>query len=117
MTQNAIFHVCRSTEWGAAEAAGRYDGSTQDRADGFIHFSDASQVVESIAKHRAGQDGLVIVEVDSARVGDGLRWEASRGGRLFPHVYGGLPLTAVTRVAPLPLDADGRHVFPWGLGA
>ncbi|MBL8696999.1 MAG: DUF952 domain-containing protein [Alphaproteobacteria bacterium] len=116
MTQSLIFHVCRSAEWGTAEASGRYEGSSQDRADGFIHFSDASQVVASVAKHRAGQDGLVIVEVDASRVGSGLKWEPSRGGKLFPHVYGGLPLAAVTRVAPLPLGADGRHVFPWGLG-
>ena len=111
-----IYHVCRREEWEAAIRVGRYGGSSQDRADGFIHFSDAAQVVASVAKHRAGQDGLVIVEVDAARVGAGLRWEASRGGALFPHVYGGLDVAAATRVAPLPLGADGRHVFPWGLG-
>lgn len=112
-----IYHVCRAAEWEAALASGHYRGSSQDVADGFIHFSDAAQVVASVAKHRAGQDGLVIVEVDAAELGDSLRWEPSRGGQLFPHVYGGLPIGSATRVAKLPLGADGRHVFPWGLVA
>lgn len=111
-----IYHVCRREEWDAGVRAGRYAGSAQDIADGFIHFSGAAQVVASVAKHRAGQDGLVIVEVDAARVGAGLKWEVSRGGALFPHVYGGLDVTAATRVADLPLGPDGLHVFPWGLG-
>ena len=116
MPASRIYHVCRREEWEAALRAGRYAGSSQDLVDGFIHFSDAGQIVASVAKHRAGQDGLVIVEVDAERVGEGLRWETSRGGALFPHVYGGLDVAAATRVAPLPLGADGRHVFPWGLG-
>jgi len=117
MSDARIYHVCRREEWRAAEGLGRYAGSTQDLADGFIHFSSAAQVVESVARHRAGQDGLVIIEVDCARLGDGLKWEASRRGALFPHVYGGLDLMRVIRVAPLPLGADGQHVFPWGLAA
>jgi len=112
-----IYHVCRAVEWEAALASGHYRGSSQDVADGFIHFSNAAQVVGSVARHRTGQDGLVIVEVDVGRLGDSLRWETSRGGQLFPHVYGGLPTASATRVAPLRLGADGRHVFPWGLGA
>lgn len=115
MHPDRIYHVCRAAEWEAALAMGHYRGSSQDLADGFIHFSSAAQVVASVAKHRAGQDGLVIVEVDAARLGDSLRWEASRGGALFPHVYGGLATAHATRVAPLPLAGDGRHVFPWGL--
>ena len=117
MADARIYHVCRREEWRNAESSGLYVGSTQDVADGFIHFSSAAQIVESVARHRAGQDGLVIIEVDSARLGDGLRWEASRRGDLFPHVYGKLALTSVVRVAALPLGADGRHVFPWGLAA
>lgn len=112
-----IYHVCRAVEWESALSSGHYRGSSQDVADGFIHFSDAAQVIASVAKHRAGQDGLVIIEVDARRLGDSLRWEPSRGGRLFPHVYGGLATASATRVAPLPLGADGRHVFPWGLEA
>ena len=79
--------------------------------------SDAVQVIGSVAKHRAGQDGLVILEIDAAALGDMLRWEPSRGGALFPHIHGALPVAAVLRNAELPLGADGRHVFPWGLGA
>lgn len=107
-----IYHICRREEWAAAEAAGRYEGSSQDRADGFIHFSAADQVVASAARHRAGQDGLVLLTVDAAALGEALKWEPSRGGALFPHLYGPLPRAAVRRVDDLPLGADGRHVFP-----
>lgn len=107
-----IFHICRRDEWDAARGAGRYDGSSQDAADGFIHFSTAEQVVASAAKHRAGQTGLVLVEVTADALGSALKWEPSRDGKLFPHLYRALPLSAVTRVVDLPLGADGRHVFP-----
>lgn len=107
-----IFHICRAEEWRAAQARGQYDGSSQDQADGFIHFSGADQVVESAAKHRAGQTGLLLLTVDADRLGGALKWEASRGGALFPHLYGPLPLTAVLRAEDLPLGTDGRHVFP-----
>lgn len=109
-----IYHICRQDEWAAAQAAGRYDGSSQDRADGFIHFSAADQVVASAARHRAGQDGLVLLTVDAAALGAALKWEPSRGGALFPHLYGALPLDAVRRADDLPLGADGRHRFPAG---
>lgn len=107
-----IFHVCRAAEWQAAQAAGAYPGSSQDRADGFIHFSAADQLAASVAKHRAGQEGLVLLTVDPARLGAALRWEPARGGQLFPHLYAPLPLAAVRAARPLPLGADGRHVFP-----
>lgn len=107
-----IYHICRADEWKAAEAAGQYAGSSQDAADGFIHFSGPGQVVESAAKHRAGQTGLVLLEVDAPALGDALKWEPSRGGALFPHLYGPLPVAAVTRAVDLPLDPDGRHRFP-----
>jgi uncharacterized protein (DUF952 family) len=112
-----IYHMCRRAEWIAGQAAGRYAGSSQDKADGFIHFSTAEQIVVSAARHRAGQAGLVLLEVDPQALGPALRWEPSRDGALFPHLYGDLPAAAVTRFADLPLGADGRHVFPWGLGA
>lgn len=112
MTATRIFHICRAEEWAAAEAAGRYEGSSQDRVDGFIHFSTAEQVKESAARHRAGQSDLVLLTVETARLGDALRWEPSRRGLLFPHLYGPLPLAAVLNVRPLPLGAEGRHVFP-----
>lgn len=117
MKADVVYHVCRTAEWDAARGAGRYAGSSQDRADGFIHCSDAGQVVASVAKHRAGQDGLTILEIDAVALGDALRWEPSRGGQLFPHIYGGLDPAHARRAAPLPLGRDGRHVFPWGLGA
>lgn len=108
-----IYHTCRHAEWRAALPAGEYCGSSQDVADGFIHFSTAAQVVESVAKHRAGQDGLVLVAADAAQLGAALKWETSRGGQLFPHLYGRLPVSAVRWVKDLALDsATGRHVFP-----
>lgn len=116
MTADLIYHMCKRAEWDAARAAGRYEGSSQDAADGFIHFSTAEQIVESAAKHRAGQADLVLIEVAAGQLGPALRWEQSRGGQLFPHLYGKLPLDAVRRVTELPLGADGRHRFPWGLG-
>lgn len=110
-----IYHMCKRAEWEAARSSGTYRGSSQDAADGFIHFSTAEQIIESAAKHRTGQRDLVLIEVEAGALGDALRWEASRGGQLFPHLYGTLPAGAVRRVAPLPLGPDGRHVFPWGL--
>ncbi len=126
-----IYHMCTRAEWRAAEAEGQYRGSSQDTADGFIHFSNGEQIVGSAAKHRAGQDGLVLLSVDAGALGDALKWEASRGGdgrspdrdkqsrggALFPHLYGPLPVAAVTKVDDLPLDADGHHVFPAGFAA
>lgn len=107
-----IYHMCRRDEWQAAEAAGVYVGSSQDLADGFIHFSTAAQVRASAAKHRAGQGGLVLLTVDAGALGDALRWEPARGGEEFPHLYGPLPTAAVIRVDDLPLAPDGEHRFP-----
>lgn len=107
-----IYHMCKREEWQAAAASGRHGGSSQDRADGFTHFSTADQIVDSAAKHRAEQDGLVLLTVDAERLGEALKWEAARGGALFPHLYGDLPVSAVIRVDDLPLGADGKHVFP-----
>ena len=108
-----IYHVCRREEWDDAARAGVYLGSTQDRDDGFIHFSAPNQLEESVAKHRAGQNGLVLLSVDPARLDSGsIRWEPSRGGTLFPHVYGSLRVDAVVRVDDLPLGPDGVHCFP-----
>src|SRR3546814_6224844 len=86
-----IYHICRRDEWTAAEAAGSYSGSSQDRADGFIHFSAADQVEASAARHRAGPDGLVLLTVAAAALGAALKWAPSRGGALFPHHRGPPP--------------------------
>ncbi|MEZ5666718.1 MAG: DUF952 domain-containing protein [Alphaproteobacteria bacterium] len=107
-----IYHLARQGDWAAAQGGGGYGGGAQDRRDGYIHFSTAAQIVESAAKHRAGEPDLLLLAVDEARLGDALRWEASRGGALFPHLYGTLAPDAVAWTAPLPLGPDGRHVFP-----
>ena len=112
MAQPRIYHICRREEWDAALRVGAYSGSSQDNSDGFIHFSTAAQVQESARKHRAGQMGLVLLTVDAEALGAALKWEPSRGGELFPHLYGTLPVAAVLRVDKLPLGADGTHVFP-----
>ena len=108
-----IFHVCKKADWEAAQAGGTpYRGSADDLRDGFIHFSAADQLEESVAKHRAGQSGLLLLAVDPARLGDALKWEPSRGGALFPHLYGPLVAEAVVWARDLPLGPEGRHVFP-----
>ena len=107
-----IYKICPATEWRAAERAGVYAGSAVDQRDGFIHFSTAEQVAETTAKHFSGQRDLVLVSADAANLGRRLKWEPSRGGALFPHLYGALELSAVLRVEPLPLDAAGGHAFP-----
>ncbi len=107
-----IYKICTEAEWRDAEREGRYRGSAVDRQDGFIHFSTAAQAAETAAKWFAGQRDLMLAEIDGGSLGAALKWEPSRGGALFPHLYGDLPLTAVRRVVPLPLDASGRHVFP-----
>ena len=107
-----IYKICPAVLWREAERVGAFRGSPADCRDGFIHFSTAAQVAETAAKHFAGEGGLVLVAVDASRLGDRLRWEPSRGGGLFPHLYGELPVAAVHRVEPLPLGPDGRHVFP-----
>ncbi len=112
MPESHIYHMCRRDEWRAAEGQGRYFGSSQDIAEGFIHFSTASQVAASAAKHRAGQANLVLLEVVADDLGDALKWEPARDGDLFPHLYGPLPVAAVTAVRDLPLDDRGVHVFP-----
>ena len=104
--------MARAAEWRDAEARGRYPGSTEDKVDGFIHFSTAEQVRESAAKHRTGEAGLILVACDPELLGEPLKWEEARGGQLFPHLYGDIPMTAVSWTAPLPLDADGVHIFP-----
>jgi uncharacterized protein (DUF952 family) len=106
-----IYKICPAALWRAAERAGVFPGSEVDGRDGFIHFSTATQAAETAAKHFAGRDDLLLVAVDADALGDRLKWEPSRGGALFPHLYGALDLTAVRRVDPLPLGPDG-HMFP-----
>ena len=107
-----FYKIVPTALWRAAEGDGVCRGSEVDLRDGFIHFSAAGQVAETAAKHFAGASDLLLVSVDSGKLGDALKWEPSRGGALFPHLYGPLPLAAVVKVEPLPLGADGRHRFP-----
>jgi uncharacterized protein (DUF952 family) len=108
----AIYKICDAALWREAERARIFRGAGVDAQDGFIHFSTASQLAETAAKHFAGADSLMLIAVDAPALGAALKWEPSRGGALFPHLYGPLPLEAVLWVRPLPLGADGRHIFP-----
>ncbi len=107
-----IYHMCPAETWAAAVAAGRYDGTEDDKRDGFIHFSTADQIAESARRHRAGQLGLVLVEVDAERLGARVRWEPARNGQLFPHLYGPLDPAEAASVLPLSIGPEGSHVFP-----
>ena len=107
-----IYHMCPAETWQEALRTGVYHGTADDRRDGFIHFSTAAQLAESARRHRAGQAGLVLIAVESARLGARLRWEASRSGALFPHLYGPLDPAEAASVGPLPLGPGGEHIFP-----
>ena len=107
-----IYKICPRTLWQEAEGDGVFRGAPVDRADGYIHFSTAEQVRETAAKHFAGQDDLLLVAVEAAALGPSLTWEPSRGGALFPHLYGDLPLRCVRSVEPLRLGTDGTHRLP-----
>ena len=105
-----VYKIVPRALWLEAEEIGSFAGAPVDLADGFIHLSAADQVVETARRHFAGQSDLLLVAVEAGALGDGLRWEASRGGALFPHLYGSLPLAAAAWAKPLPLGAEG-HVF------
>jgi uncharacterized protein (DUF952 family) len=107
-----IFKLCRASEWEEAERSGTFLGSPVDLRDGYIHFSTAEQVVDTAARHFAGVDGLTLLAVDADTLGSALKWEPSRGGALFPHLYGQLPVARVLWAQSLPLDPAGQHVFP-----
>jgi uncharacterized protein (DUF952 family) len=106
-----VYKIVATEEWGEAEAAGAFTGAAIDRADGFIHFSTADQAPETAAKWFAGRSDLTVAAVDAEALGDDLRWEPSRGGALFPHLYAALPMSAVVWSRPLSLGSDGAHVF------
>jgi uncharacterized protein (DUF952 family) len=106
-----VFKIVAADEWREAEAAGVFAGAAVDRADGFIHFSTAEQAPDTAAKWFAGRDDLTLAAIDAEALGGALRWEPSRGGALFPHLYGPLPMSAVVWSRPLTLGPDGRHVF------
>jgi uncharacterized protein (DUF952 family) len=107
-----IYKICPASAWREAERQGAFRGSADDRRDGFIHFSAASQVEGTARKHFAGQTGLFLIAIDADALGDALRWEASRGGELFPHLYGDLDLSHVTAVMDMRARSDGTHDIP-----
>jgi len=107
-----IFKIFRAEEFAAFEREGETAGAPVDLQDGFIHFSTAAQAGDTAAKHFAGERDLVLVAVEADAVADALRWEPSRGGAPFPHLYRILRRSDVAWVAPLPLGRDGAHAFP-----
>lgn len=109
-----IYKIFRRPEWDALREAGQTDGAPVDRGDGFIHFSTVAQLAETAARHFAGEGDLVLVAVEAEVLGTALRWEAARGGDLFPHLHRALRLDEVTWDKSLPLGAAG-HIFPEGL--
>lgn len=107
-----IYKICPAPAWREAERRGLYAGSADDARDGFIHFSTALQVGGTLAKHFTGQADLFLVAVEAGALGDALKWEPSRGGELFPHLYAALDPHAAQSVVALSLRGDGSHIIP-----
>lgn len=106
-----IYKIASKDEWAAALAAGQFDGAPIDLADGYIHFSTAEQARETADKHFAGRDDLLLIALDDSVLGEALKWEPSRGGQLFPHLYRPFLAREILWAKPLPLRADGLHDF------
>jgi len=109
MPGELLYKVLRAAEWNQAQAQGVFNGSPDDRRDGFIHLSTRAQLGGTLDRHFAGEAGLIVLEIAAERLGVTLKWELSRGGALFPHVYGALPLDAVIRSVAIP-DAPGSRL-------
>ena len=107
-----IYKIVSRREWSDAMTTGEFKGSSIDIADGFIHFSTAAQVHETARKHFAGVPDLLLIAVPSDALGTAIKWEPSRGGALFPHLYAPLPVTLASWVKPMPADADGNPIVP-----
>jgi uncharacterized protein (DUF952 family) len=107
-----IYKICPEPLWREAEEDGVFRGARIDHHDGFIHFSTADQVAETLAKHFAGERNLVLVAVDAQHLGPALRYEQARDGALFPHLYIALDLGAVLWVKPIEVGPDGVHILP-----
>lgn len=117
MSASEIYKIISKDEWAAAEAAGVFKGASIDLTDGYIHFSTAAQAPETAALHFTGQEGLLLVSVSTEALGEALKWEASRGGDLFPHLYAPLEMNHVTRVDDLPVGVNSKHQFPTHVAA
>jgi uncharacterized protein (DUF952 family) len=107
-----IYKIAPKALWQAAVDAGEFTGAPVDLADGFIHFSTAAQARETAERYFAGQRDLLLICLDNTQFGDALKYEVSRGGDLFPHLYGNFKPSQAIWVKPLPLGADGMHIFP-----
>lgn len=114
MTDLLAFKILTREQWDQWRADETFTGAPVDLEDGYIHLSTREQVAETAARHFAGQDDLILAMVDLAALDDTVKWEPSRGGALFPHVYGPIPMSAITTKAKIRLDTDGRHIFPAG---
>ena len=110
-----IYKICPAPAWREAERAGVYRGSPDDVRDGFIHLSTAAQLPGTLAKHFAGQSDLFLIAVDADALGAALKWEPSRGGDLFPHLYGEFDPAAADNITTLVLGPDGHHRLPENL--
>jgi uncharacterized protein (DUF952 family) len=107
-----IYKICERASWRLGEETGTYRGSAADARDGFIHFSTAARLAGTLAKHFAGRGDLLLIAVDAGALGEALKWEPSRGGELFPHLYAALPLAAVRWTKPVPDEVGGRRALP-----
>jgi len=112
MSDTLVYKILDASDWAEALAAGTFQGSPDDARDGFVHLSSAHQLEETAQKHFRGQDDLVLVALNAPQLGDTLKWEPSRGGDLFPHHYGPLPVSAAVSVEPLRLDEQGIPEIP-----
>jgi uncharacterized protein (DUF952 family) len=102
-----VYKIAARADWEAAVAIGQFEGAAIDLRDGYIHLSTAAQAQETARLHFAGQTGLVLLRLDAAKLGPALQWEPSRGGALFPHLYGPLDCGLVEAVTEIVLDAGG----------
>lgn len=107
-----IFKIVHAAEWNAAQKAGRYDGSAKDKDDGFLHFSNADQLIGTLEKYYADANDLILVAVETDTLGTALKWEASRDGALFPHLYAALSMNNVQWSAPITRNTKGAFVLP-----
>jgi uncharacterized protein (DUF952 family) len=110
-----VYKILAEAALEAAKSEGRFLGTGDDLRDGFIHLSAAHQVAGTLAKHFPGQEDLLLLTLDADRLGPALKWEPSRDGEDFPHLYGPLDLAVIVKVDSLELDDDNRHVLPEGV--
>ena len=109
--ETVIFHICKKKDWEVARANGFYSGAAEGNKDNFIHFSESKEVFESLEKYFSGCSDLILLTVRTELLGSALKWERSRGGKIFPHLYSSLPLNAVVEVQNIDVNSKGKHIF------